>query len=72
MEIKLYDEDVSKFEWLVVANKMDLEGSEENLALFKQRFPKLTIVPLSADTEEGLEGLREELDQRVGYRRDNV
>jgi len=70
MEIKLYDEDVSKYEWLVIANKMDLEGADENLEVFRQRFPKLTIVPLSADTEEGLEGLRKELDERVGYRRD--
>ena len=70
MEIKMYDEDVSKFEWLVVANKMDLEGADENLAIFQQRFPKVTIVPLSADTEEGLDGLRKELDERVGYRKD--
>ena len=70
MEIKMYDEDLAKFEWIVIANKMDLEGAEENLAMFTQRFPKVTVVPLSADTEEGLEGLREELDQRVGYRKD--
>ena len=32
-EIKLYDEDLSKEDWLVVANKMDLEGAEENLQI---------------------------------------
>ena len=47
-----------------------LDEADENLEVFRQRFPKLTIVPLSADTEEGLEGLRKELDERVGYRRD--
>ncbi|MGJ8676224.1 MAG: GTPase ObgE [Akkermansiaceae bacterium] len=72
MEIKLYDEDVSKFEWLVVANKMDLEGAEENLKNFKQRFPKVTIVPISAMEEEGLDDLKAELDKRVGYKRAGI
>ena len=71
-EIKLYDEDVSKFEWLIVANKMDLDGAQENLELFQQRFPKVTIIPMSAEQEEGIDGLREELDKRVGYRRAGV
>jgi GTP-binding protein len=71
-EIKLYDPEVSKFDWLVVANKMDLEGAEENLAHFKARFPKQTIIPISAKQEEGLEALRSELDSRVGYRTDKV
>ena len=51
---------------------MDLEGAEENLTAFKQRFPKQTIIPLSADTEEGIEALRQELDERVGYRKDKA
>jgi len=49
---------------------MDLEGAEENLEQFRQRFPSLTIIPLSAETEDGIELLRQELDQRVGYRKD--
>ena len=69
-EIKLYDEDLSKFEWVIVANKMDLEGAEENLANFRARFPKQTIIPISADTGEGVDALRAELDKRVGYRKD--
>jgi GTP-binding protein len=69
-EIKLYDPEVAGFDWLVVANKMDLEGAEENLAHFRARFPKVMVIPISAEQEEGLEVLREELDQRVGYRKD--
>jgi len=69
-EVKLYDEELAKFDWLVVANKMDLDGAEENLEQFRQRFPSLTIIPLSAETEDGIELLRQELDQRVGYRKD--
>ncbi len=71
-EIKMYDEDVAKFDWLIVANKMDLEGAEENLEIFKQRFPKVSIIPISAMEETGLDGLKEELDKRVGYRRAGV
>ena len=71
-EIKLYDEDVAKFDWLVVANKMDIEGAAENLANFRARFPKQTVIPISAETGEGLEDLRAELDKRVGYRRDQA
>ena len=71
-EIKFYDEDLSKFEWLIVANKMDLEGAEENLANFRARFPKQTIIPISADTGEGVDALRAELDKRVGYRKDKA
>jgi len=71
-EVKMYDEDLAQFEWIIIANKMDLEGAEENLELFRQRFPKQTIIPLSADTEEGIEGLKAELDQRVGYRKDKA
>ena len=65
-EIKLYDEELSKAEWLVVANKMDLDGSEENLQNFRQRFPKVEIVPISAELEEGLDELKVVLCQRIG------
>jgi GTP-binding protein len=62
-EIKLYDEDLAKFPWMVVANKMDLEGAEENLAIFKNRFPKIPIVPISAMEGEGLEELKVEMSR---------
>ena len=62
-EIKLYDEDLAKFPWMVVANKMDLEGAEENLAIFKNRFPKVPIVPISAMEGEGLDELKVEISR---------
>lgn len=67
-EIKEYDEDLAKFPWLVLANKMDLEGAPENLETFRQRFPKVEILPISADMEEGLDELKQILDERLGYR----
>lgn len=66
-EIKLYDEELAKFEWMVVANKMDLPEAEENLGYFKARFPKVDVLPISADTGLGLEELKADLDQRIAY-----
>lgn len=68
-EIKLYDEELAQFPWLVVANKMDLDGADEKLGFFRQRFPKVEVVPISALEEEGLENLREVLCERVGQER---
>lgn len=67
-EIKEYDEELARFPWFIVANKMDLEGAVENLSALRQRFPKVTIVPISADTGEGLDELRQLLDNEVGFR----
>lgn len=67
-EIKLYDEDLSRSDWLVVANKMDLAGAEDNLQRFRQRFSKVEVVPISAEMEEGLEELKAVLAERVGKR----
>ncbi len=66
-EVKMYDEDLAKFPWIVVANKMDLDGAEENLEMFKQRFPKVQIIPMSVENEEGIDALRTYLDETVGY-----
>ena len=68
-EIKEYDEDLAKFPWKVVANKMDLEGSEENLAAFRQRFPKVDVIPVSAEFEEGLDDLKGMLNSEVAHHR---
>lgn len=65
-EIKEYDEDLAKFPWLVIANKMDLEGSAENLANFRLRFPKVEVVPISADLGDGLDDLKVVLNREVG------
>ncbi len=67
-EISMYDEDLAKFEWIIVANKMDLEGAEENLGYLKERFPKQKIIPISADSGENLQELRDYLCDKVGYR----
>ncbi|MGJ8633127.1 MAG: GTPase ObgE [Luteolibacter sp.] len=64
-EVKEYDEDLAKFPWKVIANKMDMEGSEENLTNFRNRFPKVDIVAISADTGQGMDDLRLVLDDEL-------
>jgi GTP-binding protein len=67
-EIKEYDEELARFPWKIIANKMDLEGAAENLTVFRQRFPKVDILPISADTGLGLDDLKQMLDNEVGHR----
>lgn len=64
-ELKLYDEELSRFEWLIIANKMDEEGTAESLEHLKGRFPKVEIIPVSAQEGEGLDHLRARLQQRL-------
>ncbi len=47
---------------MIVANKMDLPGADEQLKSFKRRFRrKIEIVPISAQADEGVEELKEKL-----------
>ncbi|MEM6278512.1 MAG: GTPase Obg [Verrucomicrobiota bacterium] len=67
-ELRLYDEELGDREWLIVANKIDLEDSELYLSALKTRFPKQEIFPISAENGEGLDALRERLCSLVGSR----
>ena len=67
-EIKEYDEELARFPWKIIANKMDLEGAEENLTIFRNRFPKTEIIPISAEAEIGLDHLKQVLDNEIGFR----
>lgn len=69
-EIKLYDEDLARRPWLIVANKMDLEASREHFDRLRQRFPRQEILPISADTGLGLDRLRDRLRELAGHRAD--
>jgi len=65
-EIKMYDEDLAKFPWKILANKMDVPEAAENLVMMQQRFPKIEILPISAKEGEGLEDLKRRLCEEVG------
>ncbi|MEM6885116.1 MAG: GTPase ObgE [Verrucomicrobiota bacterium] len=67
-EIKNYDEQLAKRDYLVVGNKLDLEESQEHLDRFEstQRVPMLRI---SAETGEGTDILIEQLFSRLEQNR---
>jgi GTP-binding protein len=64
-EIDLYDPMLSSRPWLVVANKMDLPNANENLETLRGKFPKVSIVPISAANGEGIDTLKEALAERM-------
>jgi GTP-binding protein len=66
-EISLYSDELAKRPWCILANKMDLPGSEENLALIKDRFKRVKVLPISADTGLGMDKLHKFLDQKIGH-----
>jgi GTP-binding protein len=69
-EIDLYDSMLSSRPWLVVANKMDLPGANENLETLRQKFPKTSIVPISAANGEGIDTLKKALAERMAGAQD--
>src|SRR6266567_8514361 len=69
-EIDLYDSMLSSRPWLVVANKMDLPGANENLETLQQKFPKTSIVPISAANGEGIDMLKKALAERMAGAQD--
>jgi len=58
-EIKLYDPTLAMRSSAVIANKMDLPGADINLRDFQSRFPTLTVIPVSAASTTGLDGLKQ-------------
>jgi GTP-binding protein len=57
-ELDLYDPRLSGRPWFIVANKMDLDGAEENLKALRKSFPKVDIISLSAAKGEGIDQLK--------------
>ena len=65
-EVKLYSDELAKRPWFIVANKMDVEGAEENLERLKERFKRIKIFPVSAQEGLGMDKLRAHLDKQIG------
>jgi len=55
-ELESYREDFLAKKKILVANKMDMDGAEENLARFVQKYGH-DIIPVSALEQTGLEAL---------------
>lgn len=64
-ELDLYDPMLSERPWIIVANKMDLEGAKTKLKQFKTRYKKTEVFPVSADQGEGLEKLKKRLGELI-------
>jgi len=64
-ELDLYDPKLSERPWIVVANKMDLEGAKEKLKHFKGRYRKLKVIPVGSDEKAGVEKLKKTLAELV-------
>lgn len=71
-EIDLYDPTLSSRPWLVVANKMDLPSAKENLKTLRERFPRIKILPISAEKGDGINALKETLAAIMTNDRDVV
>jgi GTPase len=61
-ELRLYDPSLAAKPFLVAANKMDLGSADGHLAAFRGRFPKATVLPVSALREDGVEGIKAAID----------
>lgn len=64
-EVKLYNEDLASQPWMIVANKLDLEESEEHIANIKMRFPKKEVFAISARDNDGIDELKKRLGELV-------
>ena len=56
-ELRTYKMNLMKRPMIVAANKMDLDGAEENLARFKEKYPDIIVYPISAYTHQNLDPL---------------
>ena len=65
-EIKMYSDELSSRNWLLIANKIDIEGAKDNLEVLKIRFPNLEIIPVSALSGEGIDQLKTRLKDLIG------
>ena len=64
-EIKKYDVLVLKRPSIIIASKMDIENSKENLAKFQKKYPNLKIYPISSIYNEGIKELITDLNKLV-------
>jgi GTP-binding protein len=65
-ELDLYDPTLSQRPWMIVANKMDLSGAEENLAAIRNRFSDKIVVPMAAAHGTGIEDFKSALQKLLG------
>lgn len=70
-ELKKYDKSLITRPNIIIASKMDLPNSKENLKVFKSKYPDLEIYPISSIYNEGLDILIKRLNKLVKENLDN-
>lgn len=64
-ELEQFDPRLLQKPQLILANKMDLEGAQENLKRFQKEITGVKVIPISAITNQGLEEAMIELANMV-------
>jgi GTP-binding protein len=64
-ELELYDPALLEKPRLVVANKMDEALAEKNLKEFKKKIKKVSLLPISAAFDQGMEKFRDTIRKEV-------
>ena len=62
-EICKYSEILKKKKEVVIASKMDLENSKENLEKFKKAYPEILVIPISCYEMTGIEEMLTKLNE---------
>ncbi|NBV84716.1 MAG: GTPase ObgE, partial [Verrucomicrobia bacterium] len=60
-----YDAELGSRPWVIIANKMDLDGAAEMLSALQARFSRVEIFPVTAALGEGVESLKERLGAMI-------
>ena len=63
-EISLYQKELGERPYLVLANKMDLPDSAENLKKFKRKVRR-EVIPIAGDRDEDIVNLKDVLRQNL-------
>jgi GTP-binding protein len=68
-ELELYDPALLEKPRLVVANKMDEAVAEKNLKQFKKKIKKVSLLPISAAFDQGMEKFKKTIREAVEKQR---
>ena len=62
-ELHLYDANLSQRPWMIIANKMDLPGAQDNLTALRNAYPDRLIIPMAAASGTGVDEFKEALEK---------
>jgi len=71
-ELELYDPALLEKERLVVANKMDEAVAEKNLKQFKKKIKRVSLLPISAAFDQGVEKFKDTIREAVEEASDSI